>query len=50
MSHQEAAVFIHEKTAEGVSLDQCCRDIIAESIKRASTDNVTAVLVKLDWV
>lgn len=50
MTHQEAAVYVHQKMTENVPLNTLCADIIAEALKRGSTDNVTAIVVRVDWV
>ena len=49
VTHEEAAEFIHGLRQNGLSVQECAEWLVREAEDRISRDNVTAVVVDLQW-
>ncbi len=49
VSHEEAAEFVHELRENGYSLQECAEWLVKEADDRVSRDNMTVVVVDLQW-
>ncbi len=49
VTHEEAAEYVHELRENGYSLQECAEWLVKEADDRISRDNITVVVVDLQW-
>ncbi len=49
LSHDECAEFVHELREAGYSVQECAEWLVKEADDRISRDNITVVVVDLQW-
>jgi serine/threonine protein phosphatase PrpC len=49
VTHEEAAIFVHELRQNGYSVEECAAWLVKEADDRISRDNISVIVVDLQW-